>query len=783
MVSLYCAIGLFGAVSIWLAYLRKCAGKENYRWYSCMAGFLLSRLFLYCMQESHADLSVFRLAADAGTVLLLFVISGKNTSRINIWKYIWLYTCSPAVLACMFSGKLYMQAVTAVFCAAALFLRFRAGAFLTEKMISALWKYYMVFSTGGFFYMTAVNVLEQSWDQCAAGDGVYPVLLILSAAAFLAGAVHFVYTAISWKTAGTKIEDSAEEQSRGITENGQRNKKQEAEPFSNKDIVYMGILTVVYACLIFKGLGSTSAPETELKLGTGEGETREMILDLGEETEISKISIFLGRIGKRTLSFSSLNGDTKTWEVFDSKRNIESVFCWNEIKVDKKIRTLGIVCMDHEAYIREIVILDKNGKQLRPKNASVYQASFDEQMLYPEDNTYFYRTMFDEVYHARTAYELVHHDPIYETTHPPLGKEIMGIGIRMFGMTPFGWRFMGAVLGILVIPVSYLFAKTWSGSRKIAFFIAALCCTEFMLFTLSRIATIDIYVAFFAMLMFALMYGSIRAIRLRKNEKRYLIGCGLATGCGIAAKWTGLYAAFGLMILFLGFLITEYGSREKIYENRSYLFRLFLVCVFSFIILPAGIYCLSYLPYKECGYSGGLLEIVSDSFRLMLNYHKDRVFEHPYSSEWYEWFWDKQTLLDALTVLKSGKISTVATFGNPVVFLAGILAFLYNMYLWRIRENGTSGYLCTAYLAMLLPWLFVHRTVFIYQYFICDLIQVQLIGHACMNLKRDRGKVMAGLLLAAFLAFLLFYPVISGYPAERKFIDQVLEWLRSWRFA
>src|SRR5947208_8821459 len=40
---------------------------------------------------------------------------------------------------------------------------------------------------------------------------------------------------------------------------------------------------------------------------------------------------------------------------------------------------------------------------------------------------------FDEVYHARTAFELLAEREPYEWTHPHLAKEIMALGILAFG--------------------------------------------------------------------------------------------------------------------------------------------------------------------------------------------------------------------------------------------------------------------------------------------------------------------------------------------------------------
>ncbi len=49
----------------------------------------------------------------------------------------------------------------------------------------------------------------------------------------------------------------------------------------------------------------------------------------------------------------------------------------------------------------------------------------DEQDTLEGEPGWFTGTYFDEIYHARTAYEHLHGIAPYETTHPPLGKLIM----------------------------------------------------------------------------------------------------------------------------------------------------------------------------------------------------------------------------------------------------------------------------------------------------------------------------------------------------------------------
>ena len=91
---------------------------------------------------------------------------------------------------------------------------------------------------------------------------------------------------------------------------------------------------------------------------------------------------------------------------------MESAFCWNEVVIDRSLSSLGMVLMEGNARIHEIICIDKNGYRVMPQNAMSYSRLFDEQALFPAERTYYYRTMFDEVYHARTAYEFLNQLPV-----------------------------------------------------------------------------------------------------------------------------------------------------------------------------------------------------------------------------------------------------------------------------------------------------------------------------------------------------------------------------------
>ena len=44
----------------------------------------------------------------------------------------------------------------------------------------------------------------------------------------------------------------------------------------------------------------------------------------------------------------------------------------------------------------------------------------------------------------------------------------MSLGILLFGMTPFGWRFMGTLFGVGMLPLLYVFLKNLFGRTSIA---------------------------------------------------------------------------------------------------------------------------------------------------------------------------------------------------------------------------------------------------------------------------------------------------------------------------
>ena len=341
-----------------------------------------------------------------------------------------------------------------------------------------------------------------------------------------------------------------------------------------KDWRNLLLIVLCYTAVAFWDLGNTASPETFVPM-----EDREAVVTFSEPQDLARVRLFSGvGIGHYEVSVSM---DGENWILADafSQTHVE-VLKWNDMDLNGfqavqavRIRGTG------SPWLGEIAFVNRVGES--PAFTCSLPELCDEQALVPEKSSYRNSSYFDEIYHARTAWEHLHGIWPYEISHPPLGKEILS-----FGMTPFGWRFSGTVMGILMLPVMYLFLKRLFGGRKIPTAGTILLASGFMHYTQTRIATIDSYAVFFILLMFLFMY------RFVSEEKLSMLAlCGLSFGLGAASKWTCLYAGAGLGLIWLGFWIV------KIVEHEEHAVRRFLAnipfCLVFFVLVPALIYYLS----------------------------------------------------------------------------------------------------------------------------------------------------------------------------------------------
>ena len=120
------------------------------------------------------------------------------------------------------------------------------------------------------------------------------------------------------------------------------------------------------------------------------------------------------------------------------------------------------------------------------------------------------------------------------------------------GQNAFGWRFPGVILGALTAALLYLLARVLFRRREVAVAVAALVLVDGMTFAQSRIGMNDVYVGVFivaAYLLFAMVW-----LGTWRGWSAMLVGLpliGISLGLALAAKWVGLYAVGGIVLLIL----------------------------------------------------------------------------------------------------------------------------------------------------------------------------------------------------------------------------------------
>ena len=564
---------------------------------------------------------------------------------------------------------------------------------------------------------------------------------------------------------------------------------------TRKDVVLIAVITAVYSVIALFNLGSREAPETGEYMESGD----EIIIEFDKMYDISKFCLFNGvkpidedNILKVSL-YDENNQFLKAFELDDCE-----VFVWHFQPVEGLWTRYVKIEAQKTTEIKEMAFFDAFDTKIDLSACTDLKIA-DEQDIVPKRESYYNSAYFDEVYHARTGYEFINGIDVYEWTHPPLGKIFIALGIKIFGMTPFGWRIAGTVFGILMLPFIYLFAKKLTKKTWLSAITCIIFAFDFMHFTQTRIATIDVYITFFVILMYYFMYSyyntSFYDTKLSKTFVPLLLS-GVCFGLGVACKWTGIYAGAGLCVLF--FMTIHKRFKEYIFakermetEEDRYIaenfikktLETFAFCVFAFILIPVIIYMLSYIPYLRC--EGGGLEAIIKNQKDMFIYHSQTVLDatHPYSSKWYEWIIMKRPIWYYSGTINENLKEGISAFGNPLVWWCGIPAVLFMIYSAAIKKDVKAIFIVTGYFAQLIPWLFVDRVVFIYHYFPCTVFLVLAIAYS-IKLLYDKNRIFKKIAViyafAAVFMFVMFYPVLSGLAIDPRYVDLFLRWFDSW---
>jgi dolichyl-phosphate-mannose-protein mannosyltransferase len=401
--------------------------------------------------------------------------------------------------------------------------------------------------------------------------------------------------------------------------------------------------------------------------------------------------------------------------------------------------------------------------------------------------------LFDETYYAKDAWSLWHHGyvtgyvddankRILEGTvtglwtdspsmivHPEVGKWLIALGEHFFGMDPFGWRLASAVVGTLMVAVMVRLARRLTGSTLLGCVAGLLLCFDGLQLVLSRLALLDIFLAFFLLCAVSCLvadrdwgrrrlallvpsghvlapsgWGPVRGLLWRP----WRLAAGICFGLACGTKWNAIFplAAFGLLVW-----MWDAGARRSIGVRNARLRSLLVDALpaFGYLVLVAlvvyvltwtgwllhagayekalsntqyGPYWGSYIEHDAHGFLPELWQ----SLRSLWHYHHDvYAFHtgglddatHVYQSKPQGWLiLNRPVGVQADTGIAPGTAGCDAPadstclrlellLGTPVLWWGGVLALLYAVFGWLGKRDWRYGVAIVGVLASWLPWI------------------------------------------------------------------------------
>jgi dolichyl-phosphate-mannose--protein O-mannosyl transferase len=395
--------------------------------------------------------------------------------------------------------------------------------------------------------------------------------------------------------------------------------------------------------------------------------------------------------------------------------------------------------------------------------------------------------VFDEVYYVDGARDYLAHgvevtgnEPEF-VVHPPVGKWLIALGIKIFGDNEFGWRFMGALLGSVMIVLVALIAHRLFRNSYLTIAASALMAMDGLALVHSRTALLDIYLAFFVLL--ATYFFLVR----------WHWWAGIALGLAVATKWSALYylALFAVVALYRSF--SHNTGRDLIKPS--------LKTITQYALIPFSIYITSWTGWFASNrgwardYSNNVITSFVHYHSQMLGFHTGLVEKHSYQANPWSWLiMGRPTSFFYETPKSCGTdhcSQEVLALGTPILWWLATIAVAVVIGYW-IRSFAVKRYepplnvIVTGIAAGYLPWFFFQkRTVFSFYaivfepFLILAIIYCAYVALMHFENKRNTYLVLGVIGFVIFINFIFFLPLYTGQVITYD-SWQARMWLPSW---
>lgn len=371
--------------------------------------------------------------------------------------------------------------------------------------------------------------------------------------------------------------------------------------------------------------------------------------------------------------------------------------------------------------------------------------------------------VWDEYYYARDAcVEVNGPSPVcsrardQSTVHPPLGKRLIALGIRLFGFTPFGWRIAAWVAGTLTVALLYLLALRLFGSAGWALLAAGLLAIDPLHFVHSRIAMLDVFVTLFVVA--AALFAVLDRDRGGEGAVRpWLALCGISVGLAVASKWSGVLIVPALLPLLIAWAPAGRRRRQA------------LIAMAWLVAVPLAVYAASYVGRLHAGIAGWPHAFARRQLH-MLRFHAGLSGENQYQSRPWEWLAIRRPVAYYFSA-HGDRYREVIAIGSPFVWWTGAAGALAGAWT-ALRARSAAGpeaVVAACAGATYLPWLLLAGDRgFVFITYMLPTVPFLCLGAALLARRlwtARPGQAVVSIVTAAAVAwFAFYYPVLTARP-------------------
>lgn len=470
---------------------------------------------------------------------------------------------------------------------------------------------------------------------------------------------------------------------------------------------------------------------------------------------------------------------------------------------------------------------------------------------------------FDEIYYAKDAYGLLQSgfehnwdegsdgaaisgdfSGMQESgsfiVHPPVGKWLIAAGIQSFGFNSFGFRLPAVAFGSLLIFVVIMLARRLSRSTMIGAMAGLLLTFDGLQFTMSRIALLDIYQAFFTVAGVAALVvdrdwfrtrlaGHLESRGLPDLQGRFgpvvlwrpwRLAAGVLFALACATKWNSVYvlAAFSIVSV-----LWDMGARRLAGAGRNSSVSLITDAPVAFlyhVVVPIPLYIATWWGWLTS--SGGhsrdygannpddpVVRAFGDALGSLWSYHREiygfhtgegiKEATHIYEAHPAGWLFMARPIgISAVNDIKPGTegctgpencLRIITGMGTPLLWWAGVFALVTALVLWVANRDWRFGVPVLGVASSWLTWfpnaerpLFFFYAIMIIP-FTCIAIALclgKLIGPADGSGRRRIGAVISGVMIALVVVnFAYIYPILTETLLPySQWLSRM--WFKSW---